>query len=86
MNKQTTQLRVTLPIQLQGYLRAKADKFGLSLSSYVKNLILTDVQDIDYPVYKMSAKREMIAFQALQDHQDGKTHTIQDVDEFLNNL
>jgi hypothetical protein len=49
MNTQTTQLRVTLPIQLQGYLRAKADKFGLSLSTYVRNLIIQDVKDMAFP-------------------------------------
>lgn len=86
MNTQTTQLRVTLPIQLQAYLRAKADKFGLSLSAYVKNLILTDVQDVEVPTYPMSKNRENIALQALEEYQQGKTKEIKDVDQFLDAL
>ena len=50
MQTQTTQIRVTLPSQMQGYLKTKADVFGLSLSAYVRNLIHNDVRDIVYPV------------------------------------
>lgn len=58
MNTQNTQLRVTLPLQLQAYLQTKADKYGLSLSAYVRNLILNDVQDVEYPVYTASEATE----------------------------
>ncbi len=56
MQTPTAQIRVTLPIQLQGYLRAKASKFGLNLSSYVRHLIINDVKDMDYPVYEVTDK------------------------------
>jgi len=58
MQTQTTQLRVTLPTRLQGYLQTKASKFGLSLSAYVRNLIINDVQDVDYPIFKASDQVE----------------------------
>lgn len=54
MQTETTQIRVTLPVQLQGFLQVKADKFGLSLSAYVRNLVINDVQDVAYPTFEMS--------------------------------
>lgn len=56
MQTQNTQVRVTLPFQLQGYLQAKASKYGLSLSAYIRNLVINDVQDVDYPVFEASDK------------------------------
>jgi len=55
MQTQTTQIRVTLPNELTGYLQTKASKFGLSLSIYIKNLVINDVQDVKYPIYEMSS-------------------------------
>ena len=65
MNTQATQIRVTLPAPLQEYLQAKASKYGLSLSAYVKNLIINDVKDIEHPVYRMSD-------QSLKDYKEAK--------------
>jgi hypothetical protein len=58
MQTRTTQIRITLPIKLQGYLQTKADKFGLGLSAYVKNLIIDDVKDVEYPIYEASEQVE----------------------------
>ena len=82
----TTQLRITIPAELQEFLHAKASKYGLSKSAYVKNLILNDVKDLDFPTYPMSKKTEKIALQALTDYKQGKTHPLGDIDEFLNQL
>jgi len=65
VQKQTTQIRVTLPVRLQGYLQTKSSKYGLSLSAYIKNLIINDVQDVEYPVYEMSD-------QAISDYKEAK--------------
>ena len=86
MQNNTVQLRVTLPAELQAYLQAKANKFGLNMSAYVKNLIINDVKDVDMPVFKMSKQTEEVALQALKEHNEQKTHPINDVDEFLDNL
>lgn len=83
---QNTQLRVTLPIQLQAYLQSKAGKFGLSLSTYVKNLIINDVKDMDFPEFPMSEKTERVVAQAMKDYQQGKAKVIENVDEYFNNL
>ena len=80
------QVKVTLPAQLQQFAQSKADKFGMTLSSYIKHLVLDDVRDMDMPIFTISAKTEKIALQALEDHKQGKTIEIKDIDDFLAKL
>lgn len=47
-NMSTIQLKVTLPRQLHALLKKQADNFGLTLSSYVKNLIIEDIKKDDW--------------------------------------
>ena len=82
----SSQIKITLPQGLYLHLKSKAEKFDLGLATYIKHLVINDVKDVDIPVFKMSKKREEIALKALQDHKDGKTKKIKDVDQYLNNL
>ena len=86
LNTQTTQIKVTLPNELYLYLKSKAEKFGLSLASYVRHLVINDVKDVDIPVFKMSEKTEKIALKALEDFKRGKTHKIDNLDDYFSNL
>lgn len=86
MGIQTTQVKVTLPDQLYGYAQAQAGKFGLTVSSYIRHLVLDDVREVDLPVYQMSPKTEKVALEALIGHRQGKTKKIDDVDEFFGSL
>ena len=79
----TSQLRITIPTQIQDLLYSKSDRYGLSMSAYVKNLIINDVKDIDLPVFQMNSKTEKIALQGLNDHKKGKTHNIENIEDFL---
>lgn len=83
---QTTQLRVTIPLELQGYLKTKAGKFGLNMSSYVKNLIINDVRDMAYPVYTASAKTEKAYREAKQDEKAGRLISVNNLEQFLKDL
>lgn len=84
MTDQTTQIRVTLPTELQGYLQAKAGKFGLSMSAYIKNLILNDVKDVEYPVRQASTRTEVAYRNALAERDDALE--LNDLDEYLDTL
>ncbi|MBU3935253.1 hypothetical protein KJ909_01120 [Patescibacteria group bacterium] len=84
MQTQNTQLRVTLPVQLQAYLQTKASKFGLSLSAYVKNLIINDVQDVDYPIFQASDGVEKSYKKAIKDR--SKAVEVNDIDQYFSNL
>jgi len=43
-NTQSTQIKVTLPNELYLQVKANADKYGLSVAAYIKNLIINDVK------------------------------------------
>lgn len=86
MQSPTTQIRVTLPVQLQGYLQAKADKYGLSLSAYIRNLVIDDVQDVEYPVFEMSDQSLNELKAAKEAEQAGKLVKTNDINQFLNEL
>ena len=85
-NTQATQVKITLPDELYLHLRSRAEKFGLNLAAYIRNLIINDVKDIDVPVFKMSEKTEKIALKALEDYKSGKTKAINNLDNYLANL
>lgn len=85
-NSQAVQVKVTLPNELYFFLKSKADRFGLTMSSYMKHLALRDVQDMDLPTFKMSPKNEEIALKALEELRNGKAHEIIDIDDYLNSL
>jgi len=85
-NIQATQVKVTLPNELYLHLKSKAEKFGLNLASYIRNLVINDVKDIDIPVFKMSEKREKIALKAVGDYNKGKTKRLDNIDDYLANL
>ncbi|MEN8253669.1 MAG: hypothetical protein ABFQ62_04830 [Patescibacteria group bacterium] len=84
MSTQTVQLKVTLPIQLQAYLRSKSDKFGLTMSSYVKNLIIDDVKDVEYPVFQASKKTEEAYKKAIKERD--QAIEVKNIDEFFASL
>ena len=86
MQAQTTQIRVTLPVQLQGYLQTKADKYGLSLSAYIRNLVINDVQDVDYPVFKMSDQSTHDLKEAIEAEKAGELIQTNDVNQLLQDL
>lgn len=86
MQTQTTQVRVTLPVQLQGFLQAKASRYGLSLSSYIRNLIIDDVQDVAYPVFEMSDQSLQALKEAKEAEISGKLVQTNNIDKLLNDL
>ena len=85
-NIQATQVKVTLPNELYLHLKSKAEKFGLNLASYIRNLVINDVRDIDIPVFKMSERREKIALNAIEDYNKGKTKKLNKIDDYFANL
>ena len=60
------QLKINLSTQLQELLASKAGKFGVPLTQYVKHVLMKDVQDLPYPVFKASEETEKAASDALQ--------------------
>ena len=86
MSVQSTQIRVTIPTQLQAHLQSKASKFGLSLSSYVKNLIIDDVKGDKNPVYMLSDSAIAAYKQAKKAEESGALIEADNLDELLESL
>ena len=82
----STQLKVTLPAQLYDYVQARTQRFGLTMSAYLKYLILEDVKNMEIPEFTMSQSTEEIALKALKEFRSGKTKTVRSVDDFVNSL
>lgn len=82
----SVQIKVTLPEKLQELVQSKADQYGLTISTYIKHLVLNDVKDMDMPVFPMSEKTEETGLKALKEYKEGKTIAVEDVDKFFDNL
>ncbi|NCO12239.1 MAG: hypothetical protein COZ34_01405 [Candidatus Pacebacteria bacterium CG_4_10_14_3_um_filter_34_15] len=86
MQTQTTQIRVTLPVKLQGFLQTKANKYGLSLSGYIRNLVINDVQDVKYPVFEMSDQSVSDFHESMEAEKNGNLVVTDDVSQLLKDL
>lgn len=86
MFSSNTQLRVTLPQELHHFLQLKAKKLGLSMSTYVKNLIINDVKDIAYPPFDTNQETEKLFQQALVAEREGSLVEVEHVKDFLKEL
>lgn len=85
-NTQTTQVKVTLSDELYLHLRSRAERFGLNLAAYIRNLVINDVKDVDIPVFKMSERTERNGLKALREYEEGRTTKIDDVDKYFDSL
>ncbi len=80
------QVKVTLPAPLYDYVRTKAQRFGLTMSAYLKYLIFEDAKDTAIPEFTMSPTTEKVAIDALKQFRSGKTKRVRSLDKFINSL
>ena len=83
-NMSTIQLKITLSEQLHALLQKRAQNIGLTMSSYVKNLIVDDIKDLAFSEQDASKQLE----ESYQDAIKNKNKAIKVVNlkETLNNL
>ena len=86
MNTQQAQIEINIPLTMKDYLESKANKFGMPVAGYIKNLILNDIKDMDYPTYQASKSTEEAHEKALQEYDAGKTIKVNDIDKFFDEL
>ncbi len=81
----STQIKVSLPIPLYSFLQQRAEKYGLTMASYVRNLIIDDVKEKeDIPIYKANKKVEKSYKMALADRDDALE--VDDLDVYFKDL
>ena len=86
MNTQQAQIKITLPVTMKDFLESKANKFGMPIAGYVKNLILNDIKEMDYPTYQASTSTEEAYKKALEEYDTGKIIKVDDIDKFFDEL
>lgn len=84
MQTAQTQIKLNIPVPLKDLLKSKARRFGVPMSSYIRHLIIQDVEDI--PVYQASARTEKQYKKALNDIKNGDVVQVNDVDKFFDEL
>lgn len=85
MNTQQAQIKINLPVILKKQFEKKADKFGVTMSFYIKHLLVREVQE-KHPVFYASEKVEKEYQQALKDQKEGKLIRIDDMKKYLDSL
>jgi hypothetical protein len=84
MQATTHQLKLNLPTQMYQFVQEKADMLGVTMSSYIKHLIISEVRQSSVPTFKASQKTERQYKKAMKEKKSAlKTENIE---EFLNDL
>lgn len=66
-----TQIKINLPVALKRKIKAKADKWGLSLATYIKYMIVNKVEE-EYPTFEASKRVKKV----IKDIESGKEKVI----------
>lgn len=81
----STQIKVSLPAPLYNFLQQRAKRYGLTMASYVRNLIIDDVKEKEKnPTYQASKKIEKSYKMALADRDDALE--VDDLDVYFKEL
>jgi antitoxin component of RelBE/YafQ-DinJ toxin-antitoxin module len=86
MITQQTQIKITLPVALKELIESKAARYGLPISGYIRHLLLREVENMQFPVYKASKKTEKAYKKAMGDYRKGKYIQVENIDEFFDDL
>ncbi|OGY11980.1 MAG: hypothetical protein A3A58_02760 [Candidatus Blackburnbacteria bacterium RIFCSPLOWO2_01_FULL_41_27] len=86
MITQQAQIKINLPLQLKDFAESKAAKFGVPLATYVKHLLIKDVEGVEYPVFEPSERTIKAYKQALRDAKAGRLVKVEDIDQFFKKL
>lgn len=84
MVTQQAQIKITLPLALKDFVESKASRVGLPIATYIKHLILKEVENLDYPVFEASNRTIRKAKEALKNKD--KSILVEDIDQFFKNL
>lgn len=87
MVTEQTQIKITLPLALKEFLQSKASKLGLPIASYVRHLIVRDVEDMGYPEFELSERSEKALQKALKEKDKAITFkNVEELDKYLKSL
>jgi hypothetical protein len=82
----STQLKLTLPTEIMQFFQSKAKKHGIPVASYVRHILIKEIEKHDMPTFKASKWTENKHQQMLQDEKNGKLIPVEKLSEFLESL
>lgn len=81
------QIKLTLPLPLKEFVESKAQRLGLPIAAYVRHLIVRDVEDMEYPVFKASDSTIKAYKKAMKEKDKAITiRNTKELHEFFKNL
>lgn len=87
MVTEQAQIKITLPLALKDFLESKAQRLGLPIAAYVRHLIVSDVEDMEYPEFELSERSEKALQKAMKEKDKAVTiHNVEELHEFFKNL
>ncbi len=81
MNTNTSQIKVTIPKITKDLLTEKAQSMGFSLTTYVKNILYTDIKESTYPEYVASKRVDKSVEEAILLSEKGELESFSTIDE-----
>ncbi|MBI2465450.1 hypothetical protein HYV64_04895 [Candidatus Shapirobacteria bacterium] len=83
MNQAITQIKISLPVALKNEVKKRADKWGMTLASYIKYLMVNKVEE-EYPTFEASDRVK----KRVADSLSGKSKSIKidNIDEYFAKL
>ncbi len=87
MVTQQAQIKITLPLALKDFLESKASRLGLPIASYVRHLIVRDVENMEYPEFEASDATIKAYKKAMKEKDKAVTiHNTKELHDFFKNL
>ena len=83
MNQVVTQIKISLPLVLKNEVKKRADRWGMTLASYIKYLMVNKVEE-EYPTFEASDRVK----KRVADSVSGKSKSIEvkDLKDFFDKL
>jgi hypothetical protein len=85
METQHSQIKLNLPTELKGYLVTRAKSFGIPMASYMKYLIMKDIEQRDFPTFTASNKA-IKAYKRATGSSAKATKVIGNIEDFIDSL
>ena len=86
MNTTQVQIKINLSKRLNDLITTKAMQFGMSVTQFVKYLIVKDIENDEYHIFQMSKRTEQKIQEAMDDYHAEKVIKVDNVSEFFKNL
>ncbi len=79
----TVQVKLTLPKKIKDYYDSKATEFDMQTSTFIKYLLIKNIEDEGISTYQASKYSEKYIADGLQEYETGKLEKFTDHKDFI---